>query len=188
MDQEVVDEYLSQDYFKRDPPKTTGRELFGDAEAAALIEKCLARGNSQFDVIATLTRITAQSIVNDYKKYSPYPIDELYLCGGGVFNPNITNYIKQSFPETSLILLDITGIKGNAKEAITFAFQGLEAILGRPLNVPDRVETKTPVVVGKITPGLNYRELQTTLVNFVDGYNCKGYLPSVRKLVIDDPV
>lgn len=186
VDQEIVDEYLSQVYFQRDPPKTTGRELFGDTEAMNLIEKCLSRGITKYDVIATLTRITAQSIVNDYHKYSPYKIDELYLCGGGVFNPNITTFIQDSFPDTKLILLDITGIKGNAKEAITFAFQGLEAVLGRPLIVPDRVETKTPVVVGKITPGYNYRELQRNMVSFLDGYTGKGYLPAVRKLVIDE--
>ena len=183
--QEIVDEYLDQYYFKRDPPKTTGRELFGDSEAIAFIEKCLFKGLSQYDVIATLTRITAQSIVNDYKKYAPYPIDELYLCGGGALNPNITGFIQSSFPTMKLVFLDVTGIPGSAKEAITFAFQGLEAILGRPLIVPDRVESKLPVVVGKVTPGKNYRTLQKKAVAFTQSYDDVSYLPPVRKLVIE---
>ncbi|CDK26331.1 unnamed protein product [Kuraishia capsulata CBS 1993] len=185
VDQEIVDTYLDQYYFNRTPPKTTGRELFGDSEAERLIGMCQAKGLNNFDIVATLTRITAQSIVNDYRRYAPGPIDEIILCGGGSFNPNITEFIQQNFPQSRMYLLDEHGVSSGAKEAVTFAFQGLEAILGRPLIVPDQVETSTPVVVGKITPGANYRELQRTAVNFSRGHEEEPYLPAVRRLVLD---
>ncbi|KAG2733138.1 hypothetical protein G9P44_004128 [Scheffersomyces stipitis] len=181
----LVDEFLTGEYFLREPPKTTGRELFGDSVAFELIENMIAKGLSKYDIIATLTRITAQSIVNEYHKYSSGHIDEIFLCGGGALNPNITEYIQSSFPDTKINLLDVTGISGSAKESITFAFQGLEAILGRSLIIPDRVDSRTPVVVGKVTPGKNYRALQKMAVEFTSTCNCDGYLPSVRKMVID---
>lgn len=184
VDQEMVEAYLSKEYFHREPPKTTGREEFGDSEAQELIEIALERGLNKFDVIATLTRITAQSIVNEYKRHTQGALSELFLCGGGALNPNIVDFIQKSFPETKILLLDEAGVDGRAKEAITFAFQGLEAILGRPLIVPDKVESKTPVVVGKVTPGPNYRMLQKTAIEFSSDHSCQSLLAPVRKLIV----
>jgi 1,6-anhydro-N-acetylmuramate kinase len=184
VDQEIVDEYLSHPYFSRNPPKTTGREMFGDQQALDLIHKAAAKGLSKYDTVATITRITAQSIVNDYKRFSYRPIDELYLCGGGAKNANIVGFIQESFPNMKIFMLEEAGVKAAAKEAITFAFQGMDAILGRPLIVPDLVETKEPVVVGKVTPGPNYRRLQRMAVDFGTGYE-SPYLPPVRKLIIE---
>jgi 1,6-anhydro-N-acetylmuramate kinase len=186
VNQEIVDEYLSHPYFSREVPKTTGREMFGDSQALELIEKAATKGMSKYDTIATITRITAQAIVNEYKKYSYRPIDELYLCGGGAKNVNIVEFIQQSFPDMKILMLDDAGIDAAAKEAVTFAFQGMEAILGRPLIIPDRVETKKPVVVGKVTPGPNYRSLQRLAIAFTKGYEEVDYLPPVRKLVLEE--
>lgn len=186
VDQNIVDEYLSHPYFSRDPPKTTGREMFGDAQALELIKNAASKGLSKYDTIATITRITAQAIVNDYKRLAERPIDELYLCGGGAKNVNIVSFIQESFPEMKVIMLDDAGVDGAAKEAITFAFQGMEAILGRPLIVPDKVESKEPVIVGKVTPGKNYRMLQRLAVEFGRDYVGSSYLPPVTKLIVEN--
>lgn len=185
VDQSIVDEFLSKPYFSKLPPKTTGRELFGDSVALELIGLCEKKGLSKYDIIATITRITAQAIVDDYKKYAPRAVDELYMCGGGAFNPNIVNFIQQSFPDMKILMLDQGGVPAGAKEAITFAFQGMDAILGRPLIVPDRVESKDPVIVGKINAGPNYRQLQLKSAAFGKGYEHAPYLPPVRKLIVD---
>ena len=185
VDQTIVDDYLANAYFQVDPPKTTGRELFGDEQAQQLIEVSLGKGLTTKDTVATITRITAQAIVDHYRRYAPGHIDEIYMCGGGAYNPNIWNYIQEHFPKTRMCLLDESGIPAGAKEAVTFAFQGMDAILGRPLIVPDRVESKEPVIVGKVSPGLNYRALQCRAVEFGRGYEKQAYLPPVRKAVIE---
>jgi 1,6-anhydro-N-acetylmuramate kinase len=193
VNQQIVDDYLRElPYFSLPPPKTTGRELFGDQQAFELIQICESKGLSPQDTVATITRITAQAAVEAYRKYGPKTADgkldvkEVYMCGGGAYNPNIWKYMEEQFKPDGVrfTMLDEAGVQGGAKEAITFAFQGLEAIVGRPLVVPQQVETDTPVIPGKVSPGKNYRELMKKSVAF--GGAVEGtYLPAVREMVLD---
>jgi 1,6-anhydro-N-acetylmuramate kinase len=121
--QDIVDDYIHNHWwYQHDIPKTTGREVFGDEQALELIQKIEAAGGNKHDVVATLTRISAQAICEHYKRFGPpgKNIDELYMCGGGAHNPNITDFIQKTYPNTRLTWLDEVNVPGDAKEAISF--------------------------------------------------------------------
>ncbi|KAL2005219.1 hypothetical protein VTN00DRAFT_2429 [Thermoascus crustaceus] len=190
VNQEIVDRFLdSNPYCNHPPPKTTGRETFGDNEGQAIVDECLALGMSKYDTLATITRITAQNIVKQYRTFLPrYNIDvdkvsEIYMCGGGARNPNIIKYLREQLPNTEILKLDETGVPSDAKEAVSFAQQALEAILGRAALVPINSDTLTPnTISGKIAPGLRWREVMAMAVEFGKGMT---RLPTVKEMIVD---
>ena len=187
VDQSVVDMFLDNHwYVNHKPPKTTGRETFGDNEGQMLVSQCLNKGLSKYDTIATLTRITAQNIVRQYKMYFDdwEKIDEIFMCGGGARNPNIIRYLQESLPNVRIRALEETGVPSDAKEAISFAQQAVEAVLGRAALVPVNSDSLIPnTISGKIAPGRDWRRLMKMCVDFGGGQP----LPTVKDMVVDKP-
>jgi 1,6-anhydro-N-acetylmuramate kinase len=117
VNQAIVDDFLANnEYINHHPPKTTGREVFGDNECHEIIAACEAAGCSKYDTLATVTRITAQNIVRQYRAFlpsygvDPDAIDEIFLCGGGARNPHIVAYLQQELPGARICKLDETGV------------------------------------------------------------------------------
>lgn len=89
------------------------------------------------------------------------------MCGGGAFNPTLISHLRTSLPHTRILLLDELGLPGSAKEAVSFALLGFEAILGRQIIIPQHVDSREEVVLGKITPGHNWREVIGKVAGFI---------------------
>ncbi|MGI8827685.1 MAG: anhydro-N-acetylmuramic acid kinase [Chloroflexota bacterium] len=154
--QPLVEEVLSQPYFSQPPPKTTGRELFGDAFAAHLVERAVQLGLTPENTLATLTAITAGSIARAYREFGPEGVDELVLAGGGAKNQYLVALLRALLPNVRIIDHDTFGIPPGAREAVAFALLGYQAMHGRRTTLPRCTGASTASPLGKIVPGDNY--------------------------------
>ena len=158
VDKALLEELINHPYLKASPPKSTGRELFGREMAILLVEASRKKKRKPEDLIATLTRFTAESIYDAYKRFvfPKYNVDQIVLTGGGSKNPVMVGYLRKLFMKVgkahpTVELIDDLGIPSSAKEALSFAILGNETISGNPANLPKATGAKKAVVLGKIS-------------------------------------
>lgn len=159
VDEPLLKELMNHPYLKANPPKSTGRELFGREMAMLLVEALRKKKRKPEDLIATLTRFTAESIYDAYKRFvfPKYNVDQIILTGGGSKNPVMVGYLKELIagaglkPAPTVVLIDSLGIPSSAKEALSFAILGNETISGNPANLPKATGAKKAVILGKIS-------------------------------------
>lgn len=187
---EVVDELLSNDsYLQTRPPKTTAREIYGDAMAHRIVTMCGFRGCTAADTIATITRFTSASIAQQLLLWGPgrdaINNADIVVDGRGMFNMRLIADLQNEFPGANFGAFDKTGVPSNAKKAVGFAMQAMEAVLGRALPVPTNADVRRPnTITGKLAPGLRWREIIEKSVRFGGvGSGWEG-LPEVRELVV----
>lgn len=144
---------MSHPFLKRRPPKTTGREVFGQAFCQDLYKTAMAKKIRPEDLLATATAFTAASIANAYQRFLPARPDQVILSGGGCRNRTLLRMLR-TFPEAGTILTTADfGIDPHAREAVSFAILGWATIKGIANNVPAATGAEKPVVLGKIIPG-----------------------------------
>ena len=163
IDEELLASWLEHPFFQQPPPRSTGRELFGSAEARDYIAQARARGLATPDIVATLTALTAWSIADSYQRYCGR-VDEVLLSGGGARNPALVRMIRAALPGATVRPVDDLQLDADAKEAIAFAVAGYATLHGWPNNVPAATGAAHPVVLGSLTPGANYRDLLRDVV------------------------
>lgn len=169
VDDRQLAQLLAHPYFVAQPPKSTGRELFGAQFADTFIEHATASGLSAADVVATLTAFTAHSIADQYRRFLPGRPDEVILGGGGSRNPILVQLLGELLDPAQLRQHEDFGLPSLGREAVYFALMGHEALFGRANTVPSCTGAVHPVVMGKIVPGLNYLDLQATVASSPPG-------------------
>jgi anhydro-N-acetylmuramic acid kinase len=159
VDEPLLAELLAHPYLADPPPKTTGRELFGGPLADDVVTRGLARGLGAADVVATLTAFTAHSIADQYRRFLPDVPEEVVLAGGGALNPSLVRMLAELLAPARVRRYDELGLPASAREAVSFAILGYQTLHGRPNTIAACTGARHPVVLGKIVPGANYREL-----------------------------
>jgi anhydro-N-acetylmuramic acid kinase len=150
----VLDELTRHPFFRQPPPKSTGREQFGEAFVVALLARVQPHDQRDWhDLLATVTELTAYGIHQSYKLHvaPTMPIDEVMVSGGGARNPEIMRRLAARFAPIPVRGSDHYGLPAEAKEAIAFAVLASDRVDGRPANVPSVTGAERPVLLGKIT-------------------------------------
>jgi anhydro-N-acetylmuramic acid kinase len=143
--EELLERWLSDPYFSKSPPKTTGRELFGAQFANRIIEE--SPDVDIHDLIATATALTAESIARAYRDFvHPLgPVHEVMLAGGGAKNPTLVRMLKERMPKQKLLIYKAS----EAKEAMAMAMIANDSVVGLVTNVAGATGGR-PTVLGKI--------------------------------------
>ena len=152
-------ELLRHPYFELPPPKSTGREVFGDVFARQAVARAADLGLSQADTMATLTAFTAKSIAQSVRRFLPGSLNEMIVSGGGARNPVLMEGLGEWLPGVTVRPHDDFGLPAEAKEAVAFALLGYELLRNRPANLPRCTGARAPVLLGKLTPGLRFAPL-----------------------------
>ena len=114
-DQNIVDQALDNQYFQQPYPKSLDRNEFNSILPALQLHK-------PQDIIATLTYISAASIAKAVK-ILPSPPHQIFLCGGGSKNKQLTFNLKTIL----------------AKQNITYKLDNISIIQGYD---PDYIESQ----------------------------------------------
>ncbi len=147
-DETVLARLVSADYFQKPPPKTTGREAFGEEFVAGLIEE----GLGPADLMATVNAFTATTIAAAVDRFvTPrMQLHDVIASGGGTRNPELRRRLGDLLAGIDLRMSDDFGIESDAKEAIAFAVLAYETFHRRPANVPSATGARHPCVLGKL--------------------------------------
>jgi anhydro-N-acetylmuramic acid kinase len=143
---------LRDEYFLMPPPKTTGRERYGEAYVKNLLALPEARRASDSDLIRTATLLTALSIVDAMNRWvrPKAKISEMIVSGGGARNPLLMAQLAAALGDIRVIDSAELGVPSDAKEAFAFALLAWETMHRRPSNVPRATGARRPAILGKI--------------------------------------
>jgi len=152
--QELLLRLMREPYLRKKPPKSAGREQFGQPYARELLAWGHRHHAGPADIVRTATVFTALSIADAFRRFvlPRTGVDELIVTGGGAKNPLIMAQLAAALPGIEIIPPTHFGVPPEAKEAFAFAALAYETYHGRPSNVPSATGARHPAILGKIVP------------------------------------
>ncbi|MGW8169862.1 MAG: anhydro-N-acetylmuramic acid kinase [Sulfurovaceae bacterium] len=161
VDYTLLDEMLSDEYFRQEPPKSTGREKFNEAwledkllrhsgldpESKEILKQVQDDKEVQDDeqlqanVQRTLLELTAISISNEVLKFHR---DMALLCGGGAKNSFLVERIKAVMPNVEVLVAQ----HGDMLEAMMIAWLAYKRLHKEPVDLKDITGARVNAILG----------------------------------------
>jgi anhydro-N-acetylmuramic acid kinase len=157
---DLLEKLLAQPFFLACPPKTAGREQFGDAFVRQMLEHSKT---ARFeDLVSTATELTARSVAAAVTEFvlPENRVQQIIVSGGGARNSFLLQCLQTALGNIEVLTSDALGIPTAAKEAIGFAILANETLHMHAGNVPAATGAHRPVVLGKVAYGTNYKRLR----------------------------
>ncbi|MBI3933109.1 MAG: anhydro-N-acetylmuramic acid kinase [Acidobacteria bacterium] len=154
--QRLMARLMRQRYFRRMPPKSAGREQFGDWYLKRYFRREF--GSSQRglrDALATATALTGESIARSVADFvlPSFPVQECIVTGGGVRNRFLMAQLRERLRSRAairIIAAESTGVQAQAKEAIAFAVLAYYTYQRETANLPSATGASHPTILGKV--------------------------------------
>jgi anhydro-N-acetylmuramic acid kinase len=151
--------WMRHRFIRRRPPKSTGREEFGEPFFRAVLKEWPgAMAGGGHDLMATLTEFTAASVVENYRRHLTKPGGgkaRVILCGGGAANGHLVRRLGERLqawsPGVRLMTVDELGWGRQMIEPAAFALLGAYRLWGLPGNLPGTTGAAGPRLLGQVT-------------------------------------
>jgi anhydro-N-acetylmuramic acid kinase len=152
--EQVIAACLRLPFFRRQPPRTAGREEFGREFVDQFLRRCF-RARKQ-DVVATATLLTARSIgqaIRLVTKRSGARYHDFIVSGGGVKNRALMAMLAAELAPLGLRIRSSAdlGLPAEAKEAAAFAVLAYQTWQRMPSNLPSATGASRPAILGKVS-------------------------------------
>ncbi|MFB0515515.1 MAG: anhydro-N-acetylmuramic acid kinase [Candidatus Neomarinimicrobiota bacterium] len=148
--EEILAELMAHPFVRRRPPKSTGRDEFGQE----LVEQLVGRFSvPPADLLRSLVRFTARSIVDNMRRFVSFydAVDTLIVSGGGVHHPLLMADLEAELPAWKVVTSQVVGIDPDFKEAFLMAVLAVAHVQGMASNMPGVTGARELVVLGQIT-------------------------------------
>lgn len=147
INQALLDALFTDPYFTRQPPKSTGREYFH----LEWIRKRYPAidGLAPEDVERTLVKLTTMGIGEAIAQSSPN-IKDLFICGGGAFNPLILSDLEEA--GFNVKTTEVLGVHPMHVESMAFAWLAHCFLVRNAGNLPAVTHAKGPRILGALYP------------------------------------
>ena len=148
----LLDTLLGEKYFWQPPPKSAGREQYGQPYVEQILAWGRRRRARPEDLVHTATVLTALSIAGALHRWvlPRTPIAQLIVSGGGARNPLLLAQLCAALGGVEVTTTEALGLPGDAKEAFIFAVLADETLHGRPANLPSATGASRPAILGKL--------------------------------------
>ncbi len=149
---EMLQELLRDDYVPLLPPKSTGRERYGEAWVESYEDRAGRLGLPAADRVATAVEFAAWTMAEAYRRFLPADSGTVpvVMYGGGAHNRFLVERLA-ALAGREVVTSERFGVPPDAVEAVAFAYMALLHLAGAPGNVPEATGARRPVVLGSRT-------------------------------------
>jgi anhydro-N-acetylmuramic acid kinase len=146
---QLLSALMSDAFFCKKPPKSTGRDLFNSRWLSSHIDAF--NPLLPEDIQATLTALTATACAKDVLNYAP-KTRSLIVCGGGAFNNCLMQALQAALAEVQVIPSDAFGLPALQVEAAAFAWFAQKTMLRQTASLTSVTGASGARILGAIYP------------------------------------
>ena len=141
---------LAEPFFARQPPKSTGRDLFHAHWLDGLLSRHGAP-SAAADVQATLAELTVHGAA-DALLHHASDVQRLLVCGGGALNDHLMDRLAAALPGVVVQSSEAAGLPPLQVEACAFAWLAQAFTRRQPANRPEVTGARGPRLLGALYP------------------------------------